>query len=211
VQLHEGGSTFQWRGRPVALAVPGRHNALNAVGALEAARLAGADEQLAVAALSSFAGAGRRFAAVGHSRAGARLIDDYAHHPTEVAATLRAARSLAPRRLVAAFQPHLFSRTAALAREFGRALALADVVAVLDVYPARERAGDFPGISGLTVAEATADAAGGRPVLWLPTFADAEPVLAGLLAPGDLYVGMGAGDIDVLTRRLADLDGGGAQ
>ncbi len=130
------------------------------------------------------------------------VYDDYAHHPTEVAATLRAARTLEPRRLVAVFQPHLYSRTALLAREFGEALALADVVVVLDVYPARERAEDFPGVSGLTLAQAAADAAGGRPVMWLPTFADALPVLRGLLVEGDLCVVMGAGDVDALGRRL---------
>ena len=130
------------------------------------------------------------------------VYEDYAHHPTEVAATLRAARTFEPRRLVAVFQPHLYSRTALFAREFGEALALADVAAVLDVYPARERAEDFPGVSGLTIALATADAAGGRPVMWLPTFADALPVLRGLLADGDLCVVMGAGDVDTLGHRL---------
>ena len=99
---------------------------------------------------------------------GARVYDDYAHHPTEVRATLEAARTLEPRRLVAAFQPHLYSRTRMLAREFGRALALADLVVVLDVYRARERPEDFPGVSGYLMAEAAADSAGGRPVWWLP-------------------------------------------
>ncbi len=132
------------------------------------------------------------------------MYDDYAHHPTEVAATLRAARTLAPRRLVAAFQPHLYSRTAHLARDFGRALALADAVVVLDVYGARERAQDHPGVSGLLVAEACADAAGGRPDYWLPGFADAEPVLRTLAADGDVCVVMGAGDVDALARRLAE-------
>ncbi len=106
------------------------------------------------------------------------MFDDYAHHPTEVRATLEAARTLSPRRLVACFQPHLYSRTRLLAREFGRALALADLVVVLDVYPARERAEDFPGVSGLLVAAAAADAAGGRPVWWLPGLDDAERLLA---------------------------------
>jgi UDP-N-acetylmuramate--alanine ligase len=104
---------------------------------------------------------------------------------------------------VAVFQPHLYSRTALLAREFGVALALADVVAVLDVYPARERGEDHPGVSGLLIAEATADAAGGRPVYWLPTFVDAEPVLRRLLNTGDVCVVMGAGDVDELGRQLA--------
>jgi len=103
---------------------------------------------------------------------------------------------------VAVFQPHLFSRTGQFAREFGAALATADVVAVLDVYPARERAEDFPGVSGLMVAEAAADHAGGRPVLWLPGFAAAEPVLGDLLRDGDLCLVLGAGDVDRLGRAL---------
>jgi UDP-N-acetylmuramate--alanine ligase len=104
--------------------------------------------------------------------------------------------------VVAVLQPHLFSRTAALARQFGIALAHADVVVVLDVYPARERAEEHPGVSGLAIAEAAADAARGGPVYWLPTFADAEPVLRGMLRGGDLCLMLGAGDIDALTRRL---------
>jgi UDP-N-acetylmuramate--alanine ligase len=130
------------------------------------------------------------------------VYDDYAHHPTEVAATLGGARTLAPGRLVAVFQPHLYSRTAMLAAEFGRALALADVVAVLDVYPARERPQDHPGVSGLMIAEAAADAVGGRPVYWLPAFADAARVLGELLVADDLCVVMGAGDVDALGRAL---------
>jgi UDP-N-acetylmuramate--alanine ligase len=207
VELVPGGSQFAWRGQRVTLAVPGVHNALNATGALEAARLAGADEAAAAAALSSFAGAARRFQPLGATAAGARVFDDYAHHPTEVAATLRAARSLQPERLVAVFQPHLFSRTARLAHEFGQALALADAVAVLDVYPARERAADHPGVSGLLVAEAAADAGGGRPVYWLPRIDDAASVLRALLGPSDVCVVMGAGDVDALGRALVDAGG----
>ena len=106
----------------------------------------------AAPALARFTGAGRRFEPHGRTASGALVYDDYAHHPTEVRATLDAARTLEPRRLVACFQPHLYSRTRMLAREFGRALALADVVVVLDVYRARERAEDFPGVSGCLVA-----------------------------------------------------------
>ncbi len=200
--LVPGGSRFQWRSHEVALAVPGAHNSLNAAGALEAARLAGADEEAAIAGLAGFRGAGRRFQALGEGPHGALLYEDYAHHPTEIEATLRAARTLPHGRLVAVFQPHLYSRTALLAREFGRALALADVVAVLEVYPARERAEDHPGVSGLLIARASADAAPGRPVYWLPTFADAEPVLRELLQEGDVCVVMGAGDVDALGRAL---------
>jgi UDP-N-acetylmuramate--alanine ligase len=203
LELTAGGSRFRFEAREVVLAVPGAHNAANAAGALEAARLAGAAVEPAIEALASFTGAGRRFQRLGTSARGGEVYEDYAHHPTEVAATLRGARTLAPARLVAVFQPHMFSRTALLAREFGAALALADIVAVLDVYAARERAEDFPGVSGLIVAEAAADAAGGRPVYWLPGFEAAEKVLAGVLGEGDLCVVMGAGDVDVLARRLA--------
>jgi UDP-N-acetylmuramate--alanine ligase len=200
--LTRGGSRFQWRTREVSLSVPGVHNAINAAGALEAARAAGADLDRAVAGIEGFAGAGRRFQRLGETPGGAVVYDDYAHHPTEVAATLSAARTLEPTQLVAVFQPHLYSRTALLAREFGRALALADTIVVLDVYAARERAEEHPGVSGLVIAQAAVDAAGGRAVYWLPTFADAEPVLQGLLSEGDVCVAMGAGDIDALSRRL---------
>ena len=202
LELTRGGSRFRWRGELVTLGVPGAHNALNAAGALEAARLAGAGPAPAIAALAAFTGAGRRFQRLGRSAGGAEIYEDYAHHPTEVAATLRGARTLGHRRLIAVFQPHLFSRTAMLAADFGRALAEADVVAVLDVYPARERAEDFPGVSGLTIARAAADAAGGRPVYWLPGFEQAETVLEGMLGRGDVCVVMGAGDVDALARRL---------
>jgi UDP-N-acetylmuramate--alanine ligase len=222
--LDRSGTRFRWRGREVRLAVLGAHNAIDASGALEAARLAGADEDAAIAALAGFRGAGRRFQLAGHTASGAPVYDDYAHHPTEVAATLAAARVLlrdgphasgdlrsgpgAPRggprgRLVAVFQPHLYSRTRALARELGRALAAADAIVVLDVYPARERAADHPGVSGLLVAESAAQAARGRPVYWLPGFDDAEPVLRSLLGPADVCAVMGAGDVDILARRLA--------
>jgi UDP-N-acetylmuramate--alanine ligase len=193
---------FSWRGHEVALKVPGAHNALNATAALEAARLAGADAERAIEGLAAFTGAGRRFQLLGKTARGAVVYDDYAHHPTEVAATLSAARTLEHKRLVAVFQSHLYSRTALLAREFGLALALADVVAVLDVYPARERVEDHPGVSGLLLAEAVADAAHGKPVYWLPGFAEAEMVMRGMLGEGDICLVMGAGDIDTLGRRL---------
>jgi len=200
--LDGAGSTFAWHGHPVRLSVPGAHNARNAAAALEACALAGADPAQAAAALADFAGAGRRFQELGVTSAGARVVDDYAHHPTEVAATIDAARTRRPRRVVAVFQPHLYSRTLRLAHEFGAALARADVAAVLDVYPARERAADFPGVSGLLVAEAAADAARGRTVLWLPDFDVAERALRVLLREGDLCLVLGAGDVDELGRRL---------
>jgi UDP-N-acetylmuramate--alanine ligase len=100
------------------------------------------------------------------------------------------------------FQPHLYSRTQALAREFGRALAGADTVVVLDVYAARERPEDFPGVDGRLIAVSTADAASGRTVAWLPGFAQARPFLLSTLRRGDLCLCMGAGDIDALARSL---------
>jgi UDP-N-acetylmuramate--alanine ligase len=200
--LEPGGSRFTWRGVEVALAVPGAHNARNAAAALAACALAGADVAAAAEALAGFAGAGRRFERLGTTPSGALVVDDYAHHPTEVAATIDAARTLGARRVVAVFQPHLYSRTERLAGEFGAALARADVVGVLDVYPARERAEDFPGISGLTIAETAADAARGKPVLWLPDFDAAERALGPLLRHGDLCLVLGAGNVDALGRRL---------
>lgn len=209
VILAAGGSRLTWRDQEVRLAVPGLHNARNAVAALEAAVLAGVEPAVAAAAIAGFAGAGRRFERVGRTAAGALVVDDYAHHPTEVAATIDAARTLADvERVVAVFQPHLFSRTRALAREFGLALARADVVAVLDVYPARERAEDFPGVSGRLVAEAAADAAAGRSVLWLPGFADVRRALEPRLRAGDVVLVLGAGDVDRLGRELAGAGGG---
>jgi UDP-N-acetylmuramate--alanine ligase len=200
--LDAAGVRFDWRGVEVRLQVPGAHNALNAAAALEACRLAGADPAQAAHALADFRGAGRRFELLGTTSAGANVYDDYAHHPTEVAATIAAARTLAPARVVVAFQPHLYSRTRALARDFGAALAGADLAVVLDVYPARERAEDFPGVTGKLVAEAAADAAGGRTVAWLPRFDAAEAFLRAQLRAGDLCLVMGAGDVDEVGTRL---------
>ncbi len=201
-QLDADGARFTWRGRTVRLGVPGAHNALNAAAALTACELAGADPAGAAAALADFRGVQRRFALLGRGPAGAPVYDDYAHHPTEVAATLQAARTLSPSRLIAVFQPHLYSRTLALRHAFGGALALADLPIILDVYPARERSEDYPGVTGRLVAEATAEAAGGRRVCWLPDFDDTERFLRGELRDGDVCVLLGAGDVDALGRRL---------
>jgi len=202
--LTPGGSRFTLDGVEVELTVPGTHNALNAAAALGAARLTGADLAAAAAALRDFQGAGRRFERLGATPEGAEVVDDYAHHPTEVAAALEAARTLAHRRLIAIFQPHLYSRTARQATEFGAALAGADEVVVLDVYAARERREDFPGVSGLLVAQAAADAGAGRRVAWLPTFAQAEALVRARLRPGDLVMTLGAGDVDTLGRSLVE-------
>ena len=186
------------------LAVPGRHNLLNARAALAAVELAGLDVEAAAAALADFPGVKRRLELKG-SCDGVRVYDDYAHHPTEVRAALSALRELAPRRLVAVFQPHLYSRTKALAPEFGAALAAADEVAVLDVYPAREEpVGELAGVSGLQVAEAAAERGGGRPVWWLPRAEQARRALAGRLGAGDVLVTIGAGDVYRLGEELVE-------
>src|SRR5215207_4888610 len=182
VEMGRGTSRFDVDGTEIELQVPGEHNVLNALAALAALRAAGIEAAEAAPALAKFTGAGRRF---------------------EARATLEAARTLGPRRLVAAFQPHLYSRTKMLAREFGESLALADLVVVLDVYKARERPEDFPGVSGYLVAEAAADAAGGRPVWWMPQLDEAERQLRGELQDGDVLVTLGAGNIDELAKRLA--------
>jgi UDP-N-acetylmuramate--alanine ligase len=184
------------------LGAPGRHNLLNARAALAALQLAGFDTDQAAAALGDFPGVRRRLELKG-SHDGARIYDDYAHHPTEVRAALEALRSLEPRRLIAVFQPHLYSRTKAMAEEFGAALALADEVGVLDVYAAREEpVGELAGVSGLQVAAAAADRSGGRPVWWLVDSEQAESALAPRLEEGDVLVTIGAGDIFELADRL---------
>jgi len=186
----------------VALTVPGRHNLLNARAAIAAAELAGFDRDSVANALAGFPGVHRRLELKGE-RSGARIYDDYAHHPTEVREALSALRELAPARLFAIFQPHLYSRTKAFAEQFGAALALADTVAVLDVYPAREEpVGELAGVSGLDVARAAADRGTGRPVLWTPTLEAAERAFARRLGEGDTLVTIGAGDVFKVAEAL---------
>jgi UDP-N-acetylmuramate--alanine ligase len=184
------------------LAVPGDHNVLNARAALAALDLAGFDLEAAAVALTEFPGVKRRLELKG-TRNGARVYDDYAHHPTEVRAALSALRELGPERLIAAFQPHLYSRTKAFAEAFGAALALADETVVLDVYPAREEpVGELAGVSGLQVAQAAAERMGGRRVWWLPSAEAALAALAPRLGPGEVLVTIGAGDIFRLGEAL---------
>jgi UDP-N-acetylmuramate--alanine ligase len=198
----------------LSLAVPGRHNRANARAALAAIELAGLDANAAASALAGFPGVRRRLELKGR-RGGTRVYDDYGHHPTEVRAALSALRELDPERLVAVFQPHLYSRTKALAEDFGVALALADEVAVLDVYPAREEpVGELAGVSGLRVAQAAAERIGGRRVLWLPEPGAARRALADLLdrnlalgAADQVLVTIGAGDVYKLGEALVEGEG----
>jgi UDP-N-acetylmuramate--alanine ligase len=181
------------------LRVPGAHNRRNAAAALKAIELAG---EPVAHDLATFEGAGRRFEAVGAYR-GARIVDDYAHHPTEVRATIEAARSQHPARVIAVFQPHLYSRTQREYRAFGAALAAADLAVLVDIYPAREEQSNYPGVTGLLVAQATADAAPGKRVVWLPSKDAAREWLAGELREGDLLLTLGAGDVNTIGHALA--------
>jgi UDP-N-acetylmuramate--alanine ligase len=186
------------------LTVPGQHNLLNARAALAAVELTGVEVEEAGAALAGFPGVRRRLELKGECN-GASVYDDYAHHPTEVRAALSALRETGPERIVAVFQPHLYSRTKALAEEFGAALALADEVAVLDVYPAREEpVGELAGVSGLRVAQAAAERMGGRPVWWLPTAEQAREALGPHLAQDQVLVTIGAGDVFKLAEALVE-------
>lgn len=175
----------------ITLRVPGRHNVLNALAAIGAGLALGAKLDAMKAGLAAFAGVERRFQRVG-DRAGVVVIDDYAHHPTEIAATLAAARTSFPGwRVVAAFQPHLYSRTRDFAREFGEVLATADAVFLADIYAAREQ--PMPGVTSALVANAIRQARG--EVTWQgPRDALAE-ALAREVRPHDLVLTMGAGDI----------------
>ncbi|MFT4048651.1 MAG: UDP-N-acetylmuramate--L-alanine ligase [Solirubrobacterales bacterium] len=197
------GTSFRLGEMVVALSVRGEHNVKNALAAIAALEAAGISRERSISAIKSFSGVARRFELIGTHRSGAVVYDDYAHHPTEVRAALTTARqSAGGGRVVVAYLPHLYSRTQAYAREFGEALDLADVIVVLDVYPARENAEDFPGVTGWMQAVRAADAAPGKPVYYEPTQDDAEAALERILKDGDLCIGIGAGDIFKLTRRL---------
>ncbi len=183
----------------LTLAVPGEHNALNAAAAWTVARLLGVDAHAAAAGLATFTGTGRRFELKG-AVAGVEVYDDYAHHPTEVTALLRAARAVTRGRVLVLFQPHLFSRTKAFAQQFAQALDLADEAVVTDVYAAREDVD--PAVTGELI---TARSAHGR---FVPDMVDAAHVVAGLARPGDLVLTVGAGDVTMLGEViLADLEG----
>jgi len=181
------------------LGMPGLHNLRNAAGALVATlHIAPGKVEQALDALRRFRGVGRRFERLGEFK-GVEIVDDYAHHPSELAATLAAARQAFPsRRLVAVFQPHLFSRTAAHGTAMGEALAEADVVVVTEVYAAREE--PIPGVSGRQVAEA-AERAGADTIFEADRPAVGRRVLA-LLRPGDVVLTLGAGDITRVGREL---------
>jgi UDP-N-acetylmuramate--alanine ligase len=211
LEAHAAGSRFgvRWRtdrvlgridlGR-IELPMPGRHNVMNALAAVGVGLSLGINFDTIARALEGFKGVHRRFELLG-SWQGAAVVDDYAHHPTEVEATLQAARQTFPGgRVLAVFQPHLFSRTLDLADGFGSALLGADLAVVTDVYPSREQ--PIPGVTGELVAEA-ARRSGHRNVHYCPSWKDVPELLQGQVGPGDVVITLGAGDVNRLAQQLA--------
>jgi UDP-N-acetylmuramate--alanine ligase len=181
------------------LQVPGAHNVHNATAALAVAFELGVEWMVAKAALEQFAGVRRRFEVVGEY-GGVMLVDDYAHHPTEVRTTLQAARAGFPkRRLVALFQPHLYSRAQRFAEEFGEALLVADVVIATDIYGSRER--PILGVTGQLIVDAL-KRRGGHEVHYVARKEDLAHEVPSLLKAGDLVVTLGAGDIGRIGREI---------
>jgi UDP-N-acetylmuramate--alanine ligase len=206
LEAHAGGSRFGVRrsgdrllGR-IELPIPGRHNVRNALAAVGVGLALRIGFDIIARALAGFSGIHRRFEQVGTWR-GAAVVDDYAHHPTEVEATLQAARQTFPGgRVFAVFQPHLFSRTQDQAEGFGRALLAADMAVVTDVYPSREQ--PIPGVTGELVVEA-ARRGGHRNVHYCPSWKDAPELLRDEVGAGDVVFTLGAGDVNRLAEALA--------
>ena len=186
---------------PLHVGVPGVHNARNAAVAAVAALLAGAPYAAAQAALARFAGVTRRFEFRGEA-AGVTFVDDYAHLPGEVRVALATAKAGGWRRIVAVFQPHRFSRTAALADQFGTAFSAADELVVTDVYSAGERA--VPGVSGRLIVDAVRPQDPGLTVTYAPGWEELRRTVAAILRPGDLCLTLGAGDLTTLPDELLE-------
>jgi UDP-N-acetylmuramate--alanine ligase len=203
VRATAGGTSFTVRERGTVLGTarigaPGLHNVRNALAAIAVGRRMGAGWEAIEAGLAAYGGIARRFEPIGEAE-GVLVVDDYAHHPTEIQATLQAARAGYPeRRIVAVFQPHLYSRTRDFAQAFGEALAAADVVFLTDVYAARER--PIEGVTGeLILAHLQA---AGADVRYLRDRAEVVDAVGGELRPGDLCLTMGAGNLDIAAREL---------
>ncbi len=179
----------------LTLSVPGLHNVRNALAAMSAAYICGLDINMAAAALSGFCGMKRRFEYIGSCR-GAKVYDDYAHHPTEIKSALRAARGMGFKEVVCAFQPHTYSRTAALYDEFLTAFSDADKVVLAEIFAARET--NELGISSKALADGIPNA------VYIPDFKEIERYMRSLAKPGTLLITMGAGELDSVARRLAE-------
>lgn len=206
VRLDATGSSFRLldRGQDLGglrLRIPGRHNIANAAAAMAVVRWAGVDSAVAAEGLARFGGAQRRFQRLG-TAAGITVVDDYGHHPTELSVTLAAARQTRPPgRIIAVFQPHRYSRTAALGPELGAALAAADVAVITDVYPAGEA--PVPGVTGALVADVARSR--GVETHFVPTTGELPPLLAELARDGDLVLTLGAGDITGVGPQLLQI------
>jgi UDP-N-acetylmuramate--alanine ligase len=199
-RLRVGGDE-PWDGT-LEVPVPGRQHALNAAGAVAAATRLGVPPEVAVDALRGFGGVRRRWERRGEAR-GASFVDDYAHHPTEIAATLAAARDGGHSRIVGVFQPHRYSRTAGMWRALGESLQDADVVIVTDVYGAGED--PLIGVTGKLVVDALVEAAPGKRAIYLPKRVDLAPFLAREVRAGDLVLTLGAGDITMAATETLTL------
>ncbi len=182
----------------VELAVPGRHNVLNSMGAFAAAREMGIGVESILASLKKFGGAKRRFETKGKA-GGVWVVDDYAHHPTEIGVTLKAARQTQPKRLLCVFQPHRYTRTKLLFDEFCQCFTDCDQLILTDIYAASEE--PIPGVSSMHLAEGI-KAATGQDVLYIAKLAKAEEYLEREVQPGDLVMTIGAGDVFKIGEEL---------
>jgi UDP-N-acetylmuramate--alanine ligase len=191
--------------RRVTVPVPGKHNVRNSLAALAAAVESGIDADEAGEALGAYRSIGRRFDILGEF-AGRLIVNDYAHHPTEISATLAAARGYLDRRIVVAFQPHLYSRTKFFMHDFAEALAAADVVILTDIYAARED--PIPGVSSEEIVEIIRREHPDKDALYIAKLADVAPYLRKHSRPGDMILAMGAGDVDSVAEELAASLGG---
>jgi UDP-N-acetylmuramate--alanine ligase len=206
VSFHRSGSRFEiWRQghrlSMVELVIPGEHNVLNALGCYATLVELGVSPGVVAESLGGFTGASRRFQWKGE-QGGVTVVDDYAHHPTELKATLRAARTGEWDRVIAVFQPHLYSRTRYLHMEFAEALLEADVCVVTDVYGARED--PEPGVTGKLIVDSLLRLDARRPAVYLPRLATVVAYLAATTRPGDLVLTMGAGDVHRVGERFLE-------
>lgn len=196
-------NAFGSRYEGVELHVPGRHNVLNALAAFSTGLELGILPEKLITGLGRYSGMRRRFQIKYDNGKGLMIVDDYAHHPSEVKAAVRAARSGWPdSRIIAVFQPHLFSRTQEFSGEYGWALSHADTIFIADIYPSREKAEDFPGVSGELVAEAVRKA-GGKHAEFIPSRSGLFDALRESCRGGGMLLFMGAGDITHMATALA--------
>ena len=194
--------TINYKGKPLGraeLGIPGQHNVLNSLAATALAQELGCDFAAITRGLSTFAGARRRFETKYLSR-NYRIVDDYGHHPTEIAATMQTAHSLKPQRLIVLFQPHRYTRTKLLRDDFGKALQCVDRLYVTDIYPASEL--PIPGITGQTIVDAVHER-GPVDAQFLPNLRTAHHILGNQLRPGDLFLTLGAGNVHEVGTRIA--------